>query len=72
MDKKKVRAEAFKLATAFDEVKQAKYTECSPIYIASTSNVRDTMALYKDRKSVLSVGSTGAHGFEALLTGRYV
>ena len=69
MNKIELRKNAFILANQEGCEKKAKYTECSPIYIASTSNVKDTMALYGDAKKVLAVGSTGAHGFEALLNG---
>ncbi|MFI3260479.1 MAG: hypothetical protein R3Y13_02050 [bacterium] len=46
-----------------------KHGDCSSIYISTTSNVIGTLNLYKDYEDVLSVGSTGAHGFEALLGG---
>lgn len=53
--------EGFKSETA--------HTTHSPIYIASTENVRDLMKLYKNYESVLTVGSTGAQGLEAVLNG---
>ncbi len=46
-----------------------KYKKYDSIYLAATSNVKDTMALYSNYKSVLAVGATGAHGYEAALNG---
>lgn len=63
----KIREQAFKLAQTPYTESEIKYTDCSPIYIASTSNVKDTINLYTNYKSVLSVGGTGSFGFEAIL-----
>lgn len=68
-----IRKEAFKLAAsqpeASDVIEDPMYQKYSSIYIAPTANVVDTMKLYKDYSEVLSVGSTGAHCYEALLNG---
>lgn len=69
MDLIKAREEAYKLANSKYEPGKVNYTKYSPIYIASTSNVKDTLSLYKNYKSVLTIGSTGAHAFEAALNG---
>lgn len=45
------------------------YEDFCSVYMASTSNVKGTLGLYSDYKNVLSIGSTGSHGFEALLNG---
>lgn len=42
---------------------------CSPIYLATTSNVRNTLSVYNNYCNVLAVGGTGAHGYEALIHG---
>lgn len=63
------RDAAFKLASEKYEAGKSVYTLFSPIYIAATSNVTSTVDLYKDYNSVLSVGGTGAHGFEVALNG---
>jgi len=65
----KAREEAFRLSQMTYQEGTPIYTEYSPIYLASTSNVKDTMALYGEKKDVLTVGGTGAHAYEALLRG---
>ena len=64
-----IRNAAFRLADQKFVEGKPTYGLYSPIYIASTSNVTDTMKLYKDYESVLTVGGTGAHAYEALLNG---
>lgn len=63
------RDTAFKLASTPYVADNPIYTKYSPIYIAATSNVKGTMNLYQNYDSVLAVGSTGAHGYEAALNG---
>ena len=64
------RDAAFKLVEEKTEYNEKPlYNLYSPIYIASTSNVISTVGLYSNYDSVLSVGSTGAHGFETALNG---
>lgn len=65
----KAREEAFKLASETYKPGQTTYGKYSPIYLASTANGKDTMNLYKDYESVLTLGATGALGFEASLHG---
>lgn len=48
---------------------KSEFSTYSPIYIATTSNVRNTLHLYHDYEQVLSVCGTGAHAYEALLHG---
>lgn len=69
IDIKEARKAAFDLASKKYEVGKPVYSLFSPIYIAATSNVTSTVDLYKGYSSVLSVGSTGAHGFEVALKG---
>ena len=61
--------EAFKLASTPYKAGNTEFTTHSSIYIAPTSNVKDTLALYSNYQSVLAVGGTGAFGYEALLHG---
>jgi len=66
------RSEAFKLASnSYDEFlgNNRIHSKYSPIYIATTSNVVETLKLYKNYERVLTVGGTGAHAYEALLNG---
>lgn len=63
------REKAFELVTTPHKNENISFNQYSSIYMASTSNVIDTMSLYNDYKKVLAVGSTGAHGYEALLNG---
>lgn len=65
----KARDEAYKLATSRYESENPNHSKYSSIYLASTANVKDTLAIYDNYKSVLTVGGTGAHGFEAALNG---
>lgn len=65
----KTRNAAFKLASERYKPGEPVFGHYSPIYIVATSNVKDTINLYQNYDSVLSVGSTGAHGYEALLNG---
>lgn len=46
-----------------------EFSTYSSIYIATTSNVRNTLHLYHDYEQVLAVCGTGAHAYEALLHG---
>lgn len=64
-----LKKEAFKLAKQPLETHKTHYFEYDGIYIAPTSNTKQMMKLYKDCKKVLTVGSTGAIGYEALLNG---
>ena len=64
-----IRNAAFRLAEQKFVAGEPTYGLYSPIYIASTSNVTDTMNLYKNYEDVLTVGGTGAHAYEALLHG---
>lgn len=62
------KIELNKLAeTPYKPFETQKFGKYAPAYIAPTSNVIDTMALYPNAKKVLCVGSTGAHGFTAAL-----
>ena len=63
------RSAAYRLATSKYKVGDTTHTQYSSIYMASTSNVKDTMNLYDNFDSVLALGGTGAHGFEAALHG---
>lgn len=65
----KAREQAFKLATSTYRMGNSDFQEYSSIYLASTANVKGTMNLYKGTQKVLSVGETGAHGYEAALNG---
>lgn len=65
----KAREEAYKLARKPLIPGVTNYDTYDSIYIASTSNVKGTLELYKDYDSVLTVGSTGAHAYEAALHG---
>lgn len=65
----RAREEAFRLANSKYVPGNTTYTEYSSIYLGSTSNVKGTMSLYKGYESVLAIGGTGAHGFEAALNG---
>ncbi len=68
VDLKQTRDMAFKLAAQRNnKIEKTIYDGYSSIYLASTSNVKDTFKLYDNYQKVLSIGSTGAHGFEALL-----
>lgn len=68
VDLKQARDIAFKLASQrYDYNEKTAYDNYSPIYLASTSNVKDTFKVYNNYQKVLAVGSTGAYGFEALL-----
>lgn len=69
MKKPTIVEDAFKLASTPYKAGNTEFATCSPIYIAPTSNVKDTLALYSNYQRVLAVGSTGAHGYEALLNG---
>ncbi len=69
MDLLQTRNAAYRLATKPYIPGNTDFGEYSSIYLASTSNVLDTLALYKDYESVLTIGGTGAHGFEAALHG---
>lgn len=59
----------FKLATSRYQSGAAYFNKYSPIYIASTSNVKSTLNLYDNYETVLCLGSTGAHAYEAALHG---
>ena len=63
------RNAAFKLANERYKPGEPVFGHYSPIYIAATSNVKDTINLYQNYDSVIFVVSTGAHGYEALLNG---
>lgn len=63
------REQAFRLASSGHEHDSNSYTKYSPIYLASTSNVKSTLDLYDHYEKVLTVGGTGAHGYEAALNG---
>lgn len=65
----KTRQEAYSLATKSYNPGNSDHKEYDSIYISATSNVKDTLSLYKDYESVLALGATGAHGFEAALHG---
>lgn len=61
------RERAFNLVSCEYKMGSRLYTRYSPIYLAATSNVKSTLALYRGYEKVLAVGSTGAHGYEAAL-----
>ena len=63
------REQAHKLASKRLKLGLTNYGMYDSIYIASTSNVKGTLDLYKDYDSVLTVGATGAHAYEAALAG---
>lgn len=65
----KTRNAAFKLVGARYAHGTTYFSKYSPIYMASTSNVKGTLKLYNDYETVLCLGSTGAHGYEAALNG---
>ena len=65
----KLREQAFKLANLKYKVGNTDFTQYSGIYLASTSNTKKMMELYKDARTVLAEGSTGAIGYEAILNG---
>lgn len=65
------RKKAFALATEEFSTKEKAHSSYSPIYLASTENVIDSMKIYKNYETVLAVGSSGAQGFEAALNGAY-
>lgn len=72
MDVNRVKKEAIKLVSESSvpfDTDSMQFGDCSPIYLATTSNVRNTLKVYRDYKKVLSVCGTGAHGYEALLHG---
>ncbi len=69
MDFLKLREQAFKLASSKYNVGNTDFTQYSSIFLAPTSNTKEMMKLYKDAKTVLCVGGTGAIGYEALLNG---
>lgn len=77
MDLRKAREAAYQLAQeeAYAEAirnqrfKKTEFSKYSPIYLTATSNVKGLLSLYKDYESVLTVGSTGALGFEAAING---
>ena len=70
MDVATTAKKAFDLASSeslpFDK---SEFSTYSPIYIATTSHVRNTLHLYHDYEQVLSVCGTGAHAYEAILHG---
>lgn len=68
INKFEAREKAFSLADSELDTTPV-FTQYSPIYIASTSNVCETLNLYQDYQRVLSVCGSGAHGYEALLHG---
>ncbi len=45
------------------------FSTCSPVYLATTSHVKNTLGLYDGYRDVLAICSTGAHAYEALLHG---
>ena len=63
------RTAAYKLSSKRLQQGLTNYGTYDSIYMATTSNVKGTLALYKDYDSVLTVGSTGAHAYEAALAG---
>lgn len=65
----KARQEAYSLATKKYNPGNSDHREYDSIYLAATSNVKDTLSLYNNYESVLALGATGAHGFEAALHG---
>lgn len=65
----KARQEAYSLATQKYNPGNNNHREYDSIYLAATSNVKDTLSLYNNYESVLALGATGAHGFEAALHG---
>lgn len=65
------RKKAFALAAEEFSTKEKAHSSYSPIYLASTENVIDSMKIYKNYETVLAVGSSGAQGFEAALNGAY-
>lgn len=69
IDLTKTREEAFKLAQTPYKIGDENFGKYSSIYLAATSNVKDTLSLYHDYESVLALGATGALGYEALLNG---
>lgn len=69
MDTFNARMEAFRLAKEKYHAGDTTHSKYSSIYIAPTSNVKDALKQYKDYKNVLSVGGTGAYGYEAALNG---
>lgn len=69
MKRNEIVEEAYKLASTKYQTRNPKFQTLSSIYLAATSNVKDTLSLYSYYQKVLAVGSTGAHGYEALLNG---
>lgn len=69
MDITETRKKAFALANEKFSTEEKVHLNYSPVYLASTENVIDLMKLYKNYETVLSIGSTGAQGFEAALNG---
>ena len=49
--------------------KEDKFASYSPIYVAPTSNVKDTVKLYDGVKKALVVGTQGSFIYELLLNG---
>lgn len=69
IEMQKTRNAAFKLVGSHYAAGTTSFSKYSPIYMASTSNVKSTLRLYDEYETVLCLGSTGAHGYEAALNG---
>lgn len=69
MDIIKARNAALKLVSKKLTPGLSNYGTYDSVYMAATSNVKGTFKLYKDYDSVLTVGATGAHAYEAALSG---
>ncbi len=65
----KYGAKALEMASIKNMCGDGEHNLTSSIFFASTTNVKDTLKLYKDYDSVLSLGATGSVAYEALLNG---
>ncbi len=61
--------ESVKLSKQPVEAKEKDFSSYSPIYIAPTSNIIDTVKLYNNVESALTVGSSGGFPYELALNG---
>lgn len=61
--------ESIRLSVQPAEVEEKNFSNYSPIYIAPTSNIVDTVKLYDNVESALTVGSSGGFPYELALNG---
>lgn len=61
--------QSIKLSNQPIEAVEKNFTNYSPIYIAPTSNIIDTIGLYDNVESALTVGSSGSFPYELALNG---